>query len=80
MFSCECWGILKKSYFEEHLQMTASVDNFKMFHSQCFDFMTNTVCIMYNIDRAFQETHTITLVRAHTRPKVFRRVIYRTRK
>ena len=46
MFSCEYWGILKKTYFEEHLRTTASVDNFKGFHLQCFDFMANTVgCI-----------------------------------
>ena len=32
MFSCEYWGILKKTYFEEHMQTTASVDNFKTFH------------------------------------------------
>ena len=39
-------GVLKKTYFEENLQ-TTSLDNFKMFHLQ---FITNTVCIRYNID------------------------------
>ena len=51
MFSCEYWDILKKTYFEEHLQTTASASNFKMFHF-CFDFMAN-ICRMYdryNID------------------------------
>ena len=45
MFPCECSGILKKTYFEEHLR-TTSVDNFKTFHLQYFDFMSNTVCII----------------------------------
>ena len=46
MFSCEYWCILKETYFEEHLGTTASVDNFKMFYLQWFDFMSNTVCII----------------------------------
>ena len=46
LFSCEYWGISKKTYFEEHLRTTASVDNFKTFHLQCFDFMSSTVCII----------------------------------
>ena len=44
-FSCEYWGILKKTHFEEHLGTTASLDNFKTFHLQCFHFMSNTVRI-----------------------------------
>ena len=39
-------GILKNTYFEENLRTMTSVDNFKTFHLQCFDFMTNTVCII----------------------------------
>ena len=46
LFSCEYWGILKKTYFEEHLRTTASVDNLKTFYLQYFDFMSNTVCVI----------------------------------
>ena len=46
VFFCGYWGILKKTYFEEHLRTIASVENFKMFHLLCFDFMYNTVCII----------------------------------
>ena len=46
MFSCEYWGILKTKHLEEHLATMASVDNFKTFRLQCFDFMANTVCII----------------------------------
>ena len=49
MFSCEYWGILKKNYFEEHLRTTVSIDNFKTFYLWCFDFMSNTVCIIWII-------------------------------
>ena len=46
MFSCEYWGVLKTKYLEEHLATTTSVDTFKTFRLQCFDFMANTVCII----------------------------------
>ena len=46
MFSFEYSGILKTTYLEEHLSMMTSVGNFKTVHLQCFDFMTNTVCII----------------------------------
>ena len=46
MFYCEYWGILKTKYLEEHLPTTTSVDSFKTFRLQCFDFMANTVCII----------------------------------
>ena len=49
MFSCEYWGILKTTCLEEHLPMMTSVENFKTVHLQYFDFMANTVCIIFII-------------------------------
>ena len=41
MFSCEYWGILKKTYFEEHLRGTAYVGYFKI-----LILRLNIVCII----------------------------------
>ena len=43
---CEYCKILKSTNFEEHLRTAATADSFTMFYLQCFDFMSNTVCII----------------------------------